>query len=67
MTPLSPIEVSDLWADFELIKSDVFVTHILFWNKEANKASYGEMTQDVWMAQVDGVLPSWEGVLILGN
>ena len=50
------------------VENDVFVTDPhLFWNKEANKASYGGMTLDVWMAQVDGVLPSWEGVLILGN
>ena len=48
--------------------NDVFVTNpLLFWNKETNKASYGEMTRDVWIAQVDGVLPSWEEVLILGN
>ena len=67
MTPLSPIEVWDLWADFGLAESDVFVTHILFWNKEARKASYGGMKHDVLMALVDGVLPSWEGVLILGN
>ena len=48
--------------------NDVFVTDpLLFWNKEARKASYGEMTHDVWIAEVDGVLPSWEGVLILDN
>ena len=67
MTSLSPIEVSDLWADFGLVGSDVFVTHLLFLNKEANEASYSGMTHDVWMALVDGVLPSWEGVLIFDN
>ena len=47
---------------------DVFVTDpLLFWNKEASKASYSGMTHDVWIAQVDGVLPSWEGVLKLDN
>ena len=67
VTTLSPKEVSDLWADLGLVGSDVFVTHLSFWNKEASEASYGGMTHDVWMALVDGVLPSWEGVLILGN
>ena len=58
---LSPIEVSDLWAEF------VSRGMMSLWNKEASKASYSRMTHDVWIALVDGVLPSREGVLKLDN
>ena len=56
---VSPIEVLDLWAEF--------VSREWCLCDWPNKASYGGMMHDVWIAQVDGVLPSWDGVLILDN
>ena len=64
---MSPIEVSNLWAESVSREWCLCDWPIFFWNKDASKESYGGMTHDVWIAHVNGVLPSWKGVLILDN